>query len=215
MKRNKYRKYFIGIYNLYPPFDLSHRLVALYLQDCTVSMIIRYGVLIGFAVNAVLFLYLRIYKYLLLNRIYLTAYWKTNNSEVADEETSVLTVGIEEDRSNKLDAVDNKSAPSSHSFNGSEAHWMSLTKLFAEFSLIMMLVYICENHPLHPHGLRATRPDMFWGVCLITVLLACFSLKNTTEDLLNRHQTEEWKVISTIERPLNISYIQRDSLQIV
>jgi hypothetical protein len=75
-----------------------------------------------------------------------------------------------------------------------------LTENFFKFSVIMFYAYICEKHPINPHGSVYTHlfkhHDEFWFVACGFFTACYFTWKENhpkTDAILNREQSEEWK----------------------
>ncbi len=69
-----------------------------------------------------------------------------------------------------------------------------LTKEISKFGFILLFSYICEYNPIFPNSEKVDDIDM---VLLSVIVLLMFSLlnikKSSSDDFLNREQTEEWK----------------------
>ncbi|CAN0140181.1 unnamed protein product, partial [Heterosigma akashiwo] len=64
----------------------------------------------------------------------------------------------------------------------------------SKLALMMLLVYLCENFPPHPHSQKVHDMDMFWVMTAVLFLWSFTDVrKSKTTDILNREQTEEWK----------------------
>jgi hypothetical protein len=59
---------------------------------------------------------------------------------------------------------------------------------------LLLLIYMCENHPLFSHSQKDHDMDMLWLITGTVVLLSLYSVRKGGDgSLLNREQTEEWK----------------------
>lgn len=116
-------------------------------------------------------------------------------------------------------SIPQKSSPlDSSSFSS----WCTLFSAFSILGLVLLYAYLCEHHPLYPHAEKSYDRDHVFFLTSLMVIISAWTLRSNgasssshqqqhedhsstktlkrvvshveeNNDVLNRHQTEEWK----------------------
>ena len=71
---------------------------------------------------------------------------------------------------------------------GSVCHWISMPEA------ILAFLYLCDRTSVVPDGPKVRDPKLFWGLWVLIVFIACFTIRRTEDsNPLSREQTDEWK----------------------